>query len=110
MARLVFGFKLEGDAGVAPSVRMWVDVDGNQQLDDGEEVQPLLREGQQWYGSYPVVESAVDGTSFVVQFAAQPGARWALEVALDGDPPRQVYSDGDRVARSEQRIIGRCRL
>lgn len=110
MGKLVFGFRLEGHQGADPTVRIWVDANGDQQLDAQEEVQPLLREGMQWFGSFALDDALVEGTSFVVRYTASVGTRWHLDVALDGEPPRQVYSENDRVTASDGRIIGRFRI
>ncbi len=110
MALLVFGFRLDGHQGADPTVRIWVDANGDQQLDAQEEVKPLLREGLQWFGSFALDDALVDGTSFILKYSASVGTRWHLDVALAGEPPRQVYSETDRVTASEGRIIGRCRF
>jgi hypothetical protein len=111
MVMIVFGFRLEGGSAPATaSVRIWVDADGNHQLDEGEEVRPLLQEGLQWFGSFQLAEGNVDGTTFVVHYSAAPGMRWSLDVALNGEPPRQLYSESDKVTAADGRIIGRLRL
>lgn len=110
MARIVFGFRLDGSQPATPRVQIWVDADGNQQLDEGEEVRPLLQEGTQWFGSYDLADGTVDGTTFVVRYTAAPGTRWSLDVAQDGEPPRQLYSESDKVTAAEGRIIGRLRV
>jgi hypothetical protein len=105
--RLVFGFHIDRHEIPQPAdVCIWVDVDGNQQLDDGEEVKPLHQEGLSWYGAFAVPDDAPPRLGFLVRYHAMLGARWTLDVALDATAPEQVYGESDVVRDRNGRIIG----
>ncbi|MSP93116.1 MAG: hypothetical protein EXR79_15170 [Myxococcales bacterium] len=107
LRRLVFGFHLERHTlPTPPVVRIWVDADGNQRLDDGEEVAPLHQDGLSWFGAFVLPADTLPRLGFLVRYQAEVGVRWTLDVALDAPEPTQLYGDSDIVRDAAGRIIG----
>lgn len=95
--------------GIDPDVRMWIDLDGNQQMDNNEEIRPLRRDGQVWRGTRMLASEGVAGTGFLVRFQAARGTRWRLRVwADDGDSRHLAFEQDDVTQETSHRIIGWC--
>lgn len=96
--------------GTAPDVRIWVDADGNQQMDHGEEIRPLRRDGLVWRGTRALALPSISGVGFLVRLQVSPGARYRLRVwSNDGESRELVFEEQDATPDGSHRIIGWCR-
>ncbi len=96
--------------GTDPEVRIWVDEDGNQQMDNAEEVRPLRRDGLVWRGTRDLAVDSVIGMGLLVRLQAAVGTRYRLRAwSNDGRARHLVYEEQDTTTEGNHRIIGWCR-
>jgi hypothetical protein len=97
-----------GEGGA--DVRIWVDADGNQQLDNGEEVRPIRRDGLVFRGGRSLDLADIEGVGFLARLQVSPGTRYLLRAYCnDGERRRLVFEEQDVAATSSHRVIGWCR-
>lgn len=107
---LDFELRLSRQDDTRPDVRIWVDADGNQQMDHGEEIRPLRQDGLVFRGSRSLALPTVEGVGFLVRLQVRPGTRFRLRVwSHDGESRALVYEEQDTAPDGSHRIIGWCR-
>lgn len=98
------------DAAVEPHVQVWLDRNGDQRMDEDEEVRPLTREGLLWRGQQVLPALGPSGIGLLARVRGVRGARYRLRVWQDDGTSRQLaFEEADTVADDPHRIIGWCR-
>ncbi|MEY3011285.1 MAG: hypothetical protein RIT45_20 [Pseudomonadota bacterium] len=107
---LDFEVRLSRQDDTAADVRIWVDADGNQQMDHGEEIRPLRRDGLVYRGSRTLELPSITGVGFLIRMQVRAGTRFRVRVwSNDGTSRELVYEEQDSSADGSHRIIGWCR-
>jgi hypothetical protein len=93
-------------SGVPPTAaRLWVDADGDDLHQDGEEVTLGTADARTWLGTVDLPDDRVSGTLFLLRFVAPVGAVWGFE-AKAGDT--SLYAVADlQLAHSREQLAGR---
>jgi hypothetical protein len=107
-AQLSFKFSLNKHIGVLPpSAAIYVDVNGDGQLSDAEQV-PLTQDGLTWTGVMDLESDSSEGVEYVIWFRGTLGVGWTLQVSSNTPSDHVVSHGAGTVVSAPESFPGEC--